>query len=137
LIRRSAASVSSTSSSSSFAGGEGEEPSLEDEQLAAGLPGIETRLLEGDADPLAHRVGLARDVEPGHPSLPCCDREQRRQHPHRGRLARAVGAEEAEDLPGLDPQIDAAHRLDRARPAAVGLDEPCRLDGWLTGLGHE
>ena len=37
-----------------------------------------------------------------------------REHADRRRLAGAVGPEEPEDLAGLDPQVDAAHRLDDA-----------------------
>ena len=68
-MRRSAASSSSTSASSSrarsaaSAGGEPEQPGLQDQQLAPVLARVQAGLLERDADPLAHRVGVAGDVD--------------------------------------------------------------------------
>ena len=104
-----------------------EQATLEDEQLATGLPRIEAGLLERDADPPPHLVRLALDVDARDTSAARREREQRRQHPHRRRLARAVRAEKTEHLAGLDPQIDTLHGVDRARPAAVRLDQPFGL----------
>src|SRR5690606_17022378 len=53
------------------------------------------------------------------------DREQGGQHAQHGRLARAVGAEDAEDLSGRDLEVDA---VDGAA-AAEGLDQPLGADG--------
>ena len=55
-------------------------------------------------------------------------RQQRGEHPQRGRLARAVGPEEAEDRSRIDAELDARDGLDRARPcrtsgAGPGLDD--------------
>jgi hypothetical protein len=100
-----------------------EQLSLQDERLAPGLARVEPRLLQRDAHPAARRVGLAGDVHTGHVRGPRGDREQRREHLDHGGLARAVWPEEPEDLAVLDPQVDAAHRLDHPRPAAVVLDQ--------------
>ena len=130
-MRRSAASSSSTSASSSSArsaasvGREPEQPALQHQQLAAGLARVEPGLLERDADPPAHRVGVAGDVDAGDARAARRDRQQRGQHLDGRRLAGAVRAEEAEHLAGLDAQVDPAHGLD----VAIGLDQRPRLDG--------
>ena len=70
-MRRSAASWSSTSVSSSSAraaaslGGQPEQPRLQHEQLAPGLPRVEPRLLQRDAHLVARRVGLRGHVDAG------------------------------------------------------------------------
>ena len=74
-------------------------------------------------------VGSAATSIARHPRRARRDRHQRRQHPHGRRLAGAVRPEEAEDLTRRDLEVDAAHRLDVAAPAAEGLDELAGLDG--------
>jgi hypothetical protein len=105
-------------------GSDAEQPSLEDQQLPPALPRVQAGLLQRDADPMPHSVRVAGHVDAGDECGARGDREQRREHPHGGRLARAVGSEEAEDLTGLDRQIDAPNRLDRPGPALVVLHEP-------------
>ena len=61
---------------------------------------------------LARAVGVAGDVDAGDARAAGGDRQQRGEHPHGRRLAGAVGPEEAEDLAGVDVEVDAAHRLD-------------------------
>lgn len=78
------------------------------------------------ADPATHLVRAASDVDPGDLGAAPVDRQQRRQHPHRGRLPRPVGTEQTEDLAGADGEVDAAHRLHRAAPACEGLAQPAR-----------
>ena len=55
-------------------------------------------------------------------------------HPHRGRLARAVRTEEAEDLAARDVDVDAAHGLELAEALAqaAGLYETVPHTGTLT-----
>ena len=55
--------------------------------------------------------------------------QQRREHADRGRLARAVRAEQAEDLAGADLEAHARDRLDVAEAdhEAVDLDDPLEL----------
>jgi len=43
-------------------------------------------------------------------------------------LARAVGAEQPDDLAGADGDVDAAHRLDRAAARLERAGEPACLD---------
>ena len=81
---------------------------------------IERRLLQRRPDRLADLAPLLGDVEPAHRRPSVGGRQQGRQHQHRRRLARAVGAEEAVDLAGVDVQVDA---VDRARPLLELLDE--------------
>ena len=57
---------------------------------------------------------VADDVEARDPRRALVGGEQRGQDPDRGRLARAVRAEQPEDAARLDAQIDAAQRLDVA-----------------------
>jgi hypothetical protein len=47
-----------------------------------------------------------------------------------GRLAGAVGADEAEDLAACDLEVDPPHRL---HPSRVGLAEPGHLDRHAAG----
>ena len=88
------------------------------------------------ATPIRRRAasGSAATSTPATRAVPEVIVIERRQHPHGRRLAGAVGPEEAEDLAGLDPQVDAAHRLDDARPAAVVLDQPLGLHGYVQVL---
>ena len=85
---------------------------LQDQQLAAGLARVEPGLLQRDADPRAHRVGVARRRR----------RRRRARCPdvivssvvsilHGRRLAGAVRAEEAEDLAGARRAGRPPHRL--------------------------
>ena len=61
--------------------------------------------------------GSVDDVEAGDRRAAARRCEQRAQHAHGGRLARAVGAEEAVDLAGRDVEVDAVHGLDVAELA--------------------
>ena len=99
--------------------------SLESQVLAAGQKGVECGLLQGGADRRAHLRALLDDVESRHARGARGGWQERRQHVHRGRLPRAVRAEEAEDLPGRDAQVDPVHGLDPALVLArqlLGLD---------------
>ena len=82
-----------------LARGHAVEPRLQRQQLAAGLEVVEPRLLQRDADAAADGGGLTGDIEAGDLRAARGGAEQRRQHADGGRLAGAVGAEEAEDLP--------------------------------------
>ena len=63
---------------------------------------VERRLLQRGADRRAHRGALADDVVARHARRARGRRQQRGEHQHRRRLARAVGPEEAVDLAGRD-----------------------------------
>ena len=63
-------------------------------------------------------------VEARDPGAAAARRQERRQDPHGGRLTGPVRAQQPEHGPGLDPQVDAAQRLD----VAVGLAQPLSLN---------
>ena len=103
--------------------GHGVQRRLQVDQLAAGHQGVERGLLERDPDLAPHGARVRGDVVPRDDGPAARGRQQRGQHPHRGRLAGAVGAEEAVDLAVGDLEVDPVHRLDarprtRARAAA-------------------
>ena len=75
-----------------------------------------SRPISCSATPIRRRTCAAvrDDVEAGHRGAAGGRREQRAEHPHGGRLAGAVRAEEAEHLAARDGQVDVSHRLDPA-----------------------
>jgi hypothetical protein len=93
--------------------------------LAAAEQRVERRLLQGDADRGAHGARLLDHVVPGDGGAPTRRQQQRRQHPHRRRLAGPVGAEEGVDLAPLDPQV---HPGDRNHAAGEDPLQIARLD---------
>ena len=121
------------------------EPGLELHVLAAGEEVVERRLLQRGADVAAHVGALVGDVEAGDRRAAGRGRQQRREHVHGGRLARAVGPEEAVDLAGRDGQIDAVDRADVAfedahqtldhDPAMVGA-HALRFPSFLEVVNH-
>ena len=76
------------------------------------------------AEDAAHRLGVPADRFTGDPGIAGSRFEERREHPQHRRLARAVGADEPEDLARLDGQV---HAADRDGPV-VALHEPRCLD---------
>ena len=76
------------------------------------------------ADPAAHLDGVLGDGDPAHQRLPGGRGEQGGQDAHGGRLARAVGADEAVDLARADEEVDAGQR----QLVVVALGEAARLD---------
>jgi hypothetical protein len=99
---------------------------LQLDELAAGHERVERRLLECDADPAADLRRLRLDVEAGHARAPARRPQERHEHAHGGRLAGAVGAEEAVDLAGRDLEIDPVDGLQAALEFAL---QPGDLDG--------
>ena len=79
-------------------------------------------------------VRLGATSKPGHRAVPPVGRQQRGEHPHRGGLAGAVGAEEAVDLAGGDREVDAGDRVDVAevrRRSLVSIASWCiERDGY-------
>jgi hypothetical protein len=84
---------------------------------------VDAGLLGHVADGLPDLPGLGRHVEAVDPDAPAGRRQQRGEHLDRGRLARAVRPEEAEELPLGYRQVDAANGL-----GAVGVGQPEVLD---------
>ena len=66
-------------------------------------------LLQLHADPLVQPVSVGPRVEPEDPDLPAITFAQALQALDRGGLARAVRAEDAEDLALIDVERDAVH----------------------------
>jgi hypothetical protein len=94
---------------------------LQDEVLAPGLCRLRASLLAHIADLPAHLPGVAQQVIATDLCAPAGGWEQGRQHAHRGRLAGAIGAEEAKDFALVDAEVDAAHRLNGPLPRFEGL----------------
>src|SRR5687767_6546106 len=87
------------------------------EVLARGELPVEAALAgEHRADPGADLARLLHDVDAEHARLAAGRLEEGREHPHRRRLARAVRAEDPEDLARLDGEVDAGDR-EKALPA--------------------
>jgi len=84
------------------------------------LPSCELRVQVGTlghvADTPLHLQGLLQDVEAGHYGGPPAGFEQAGQHADGGGLARAVGAEEAEQFAGEDGEVKP---FDRRQTAVV------------------
>ena len=113
---------------------EPEQTPVHDEQLAPRLAGVEACLLQRDPDPGADVVRVLGHVDTRDLRPAGCDRQQRRQHPHRGRFPRPVGAQEAEDLARFDHEVHAADSFDRFVAAVVVLYEPFGANRRPTGL---
>ncbi len=92
---------------------------LQPQQLAAGHQRVERRLLQGDADLAADGRRVVDDVEAGDPRRAAGRPQQRRQHPHGGRLAGPVRAEEGEDLALGDLEVDSGDGGDAALEAPL------------------
>ena len=82
------------------------------------LPGrevlVEARVLEYDAEALAHVVRVHGRVEPVELERPRRRPQQRREHLDRRRLPCAVRPEEGEDLAAVDVERYVVHRRDVA-----------------------
>jgi hypothetical protein len=91
---------------------------------------VDRRILTGQPDLLPNLRRVADDVEAHDTRRALVRRQQRRQDPHGRRLAGAVRAEQPEDAPTLDVEVDAAQRLD----VAVALVQAGCLDSG--GGGH-
>src|SRR3989440_640465 len=106
------------------------ERGLQPQVLAAGEERVERSLLKRGADRRAHLWPLADDVEAGDARGALRGRQQRGEHVHRRRLARAVRAEKAVDLAGRDGEVDP---VDSARALLEDADQALRFD---RVLGH-
>ena len=84
---------------------------VEDVQLV-----VERVLLGTDPEPGPDRRAVLGGVHPEDAQLSPGDRRDRRDHPHRGGLAGAVGAEEAERLAAAYVDVDALDGLEDRQP---------------------
>ena len=103
------------------------EAALQREQFAAGLEVVESGLLERDADAPPHLGGPLPDVDAVDPSAAGGGAQQRGEHADGGGLAGAVRAEEAEDLPALDGEVDAVDGADGGKVPHEPLGPDRRL----------
>jgi ATPase subunit of ABC transporter with duplicated ATPase domains len=94
---------------------------LKTEQLSARHKRIDCGVLKSDADRAPDSIGFVHHVVPRDPRTPGRRPEQRGEHSNRGRLAGAVGSEEAENFPSRKLEIDAGNGLDVAEAANEGL----------------
>jgi hypothetical protein len=93
--------------------------------LPAGEQLVHRRELPGDTDRGAHRVGLPAYVVAGDPDHAGVRRQEGGEYSHGGGLARPVGAQQGENGPLDDVQVDAVeHHL-----AAEGFANAAGLDG--------
>ena len=115
-----------------LAPGHAVELAVEAQVLLGGEVDVERRVLEDQADAAADVVPLGAHVVAGDPGAAGGRPGQRAQDLDRGGLARAVGAEEAEGLARLDPEVDAADGLDVAVPLLQAGD----LDGGRALINH-
>ena len=113
-----------------------EQPAVEVERLLGVEELVEVRLLGQVADPLVLGDVGGRLVEDQGVALG--GEEQAEQQLDRRGLARAVGAQQAEDLAAVDLKIEGLEGLDlRASPEiAVDLGQVPRLDDHFRSLVH-
>src|SRR5207344_1350651 len=78
----------------------------ETEQLAAGHPLVQPEVARQVAEPLANAHAVASRVEPEDAEPAVRRADQVEQQADRRRLAGAVRPQEAEDLAGLDREVD-------------------------------
>jgi hypothetical protein len=104
-----------------------------DDLLTGSRVGVGGAALRHVADPATDADRIADQVAPGHRGRAGGGCEQRGEHPQRGGLAGPVGAQEADDLTGLDVEVhagDGVHLLlllpERAgEPAGVDHGPQC------------
>ena len=95
----------------------------EDQQvLVPGERTVHRDRLRHVADDAANADRLRGDGETGHARLARGGRQERGEHLDRGGLARPVGAEQAEDLTGVDRKRQRIHRRERAEAAGQVFD---------------
>jgi hypothetical protein len=78
----------------------------QDQVLLAGEQVVDRRELAGEADRGAHRVGIGRQVVAGDADLAAVGADQGGQDVHHGGFPGAVGAEQREDRPLGDGEVD-------------------------------
>jgi hypothetical protein len=97
---------------------------------------VERRILEHQSDVASHVVALGDHVVAGDPRLAARRLGQRAQHVDRGRLAGAVGAQEAEHLTRRHLEVHPAHRPDLAKRLDEVADGDRGWHGSIAGGSH-
>ena len=104
------------------------QPTEHPQVLAAGEVLVDRRVLTGQADDGTQLLRLLDHVEAGHCRVPCIRTEQGGQDAHRGRLAGAVGAQQAQHAAFRDRQVDTIERPDLGLARLVDLDQALGRD---------
>src|SRR5690606_3765697 len=97
----------------------------EQQVLPSGQVRVDGGELPGEADDAPDAVGLRPHVETEDAGGSARGSQERGEHPYGGRLARAVGTQQAEHGPGRCRQVQAGHGGGRTEPLGKGV----RLDG--------
>ena len=92
---------------------------------------VDRRVLAGEPDRPANRALVGDDVVTGDRGAAPVGAQKGGDDPHGGRLARAVRAEQSEDGPALDREIDPLQGLDLAERLREALGD----DDWLAQRG--
>jgi hypothetical protein len=108
------------------------EPADHLEVRAGGEQAVDGGLLAGEADLRPHGGRVGDDVVPGHQGAALGGLQERGEDPHRGRLAGAVVAEQAEDRALRHVEVDVAQRP----KIVVAPAEPFGEDAGLVGGCH-
>src|SRR5690606_16076733 len=103
------------------------EASLHDQLVAGGDLAPGAALLADVSDVAADGRRVGGEVGAADDGAALGGLEEGRQHPHRGGLAGPVGAEESEDLPFFDGEVDAAYGLYLLAAGLEGLLQPLGL----------
>ena len=99
------------------------DPALQRQVFTAGRVAVNARALRHVANRAADRVRLADDVAASDLGMARVRLRQRREHLDGRRLPGSVGAQQAEDLAGADPEANALERLNRAVPLPKFVDD--------------
>lgn len=99
------------------------QPAEHDQVLVAAEHVVEGGVLAGQHDGSAHRGRIGDHIVAGDHRASAIRRDQGGQDVHRRRLARAVGAEDAEYLAGCGVEVDAAQGVDGAEGFLDAFDE--------------
>ena len=102
-----------------------EVPPVDEDVVAHRQLEVERVLLRHDAETGSDARAVGRRIHAQHAELAVRDRRDATDHPHRRRLAGAVGPQEAERLPLLDAKVDAVDRdeVAEALRQLTSLDE--------------
>lgn len=104
------------------------QPALGDQLLPDGQERVDTAGLGDVPADGADGRRIGEQVVAGHGGRAPGRGEQRGEHAQGGRLTRAVGAEEGDDLARADGQVDAADGFHRAARGREGPGQPGRAD---------
>ena len=113
--------------------GLGIQPGKEAHRLADADAVGQVGILQADADAVLERGSLPGRVEPEHAGLAARARADAFEDFDGGRLARAVGSEQAENLAFGDGEVDPLHRL----IFPIGFLQPADFDGKVWHRGSE